>query len=138
MNSLILRKAADVLGPVLLIVSFYLLLRGHYAPGGGFEAGLLTASAFVFHALAYNVASAKRKLRVEPHFLIASGLFLATASGLFQMSQGLPFMTGLWTEITLWPGFSMDLGTPTFFDVGVYLVVWGTTLLIFFNLKEDS
>ncbi len=137
MNSLILRKAADILSPVLLIASLYLLFRGHYAPGGGFEAGLLTASAFVFHALAYDVASAKRKLRAEPHFLMAIGLLLAAGSGLFQMFSGLPFMTGLWFKATLWQGFSVDLGTPELFDIGVYLVVLGTALLIFFNLKED-
>lgn len=137
MNSLILKKAADIINPVLLILSVYLLLAGHQSPGGGFEAGLLTASAFVFHSLAYDVTSARRKLRVEPHFLIAYGLLLAAGSGFFQMFNKLPFMTGVWFDVTLWPGASFYLGTPVIFDLGVYLVVLGTTLLVFFNLKED-
>ena len=134
MNSLILRKAADILTPILLIASFYLLSRGHYAPGGGFEAGLLAASAFVFQALAYDVASARRHLRVEPHFLIGCGLLVAAGSGIFQIFLGLPFMTAFWITV---PFIGIELGTPELFDVGVYLVVLGTTLLIFFNLKEE-
>jgi multicomponent Na+:H+ antiporter subunit B len=137
MTSLIVKKAANILNPVLLVASLYLLLRGHYAPGGGFEAGLLAASAFVFHALAYDVASARRHLKLEPHFLIACGLLLAAGSGIFQMFVDLPFMTGLWFRVNLWHGFAVDLGTPEVFDLGVYCVVLGTTLLIFFNLKED-
>lgn len=137
MNSLILRKAAIIMKPLLLIAAFYLLLCGHQAPGGGFVAGLIAAAAFVFHALAYDVASARRQLRVEPHFLIGAGLLLAGGSGFFQIFKGVPFMTGVWIKKTLWTGMTVELGTPALFDVGVCLVVLGASLLIFFNLKED-
>jgi multicomponent Na+:H+ antiporter subunit B len=123
--------------PLLLIFALYLLLTGHQAPGGGFVAGLVAAAAFVFHALAYDVVSARRQLRVEPHFLIGAGLFLAAGSGFFQIFKGVPFMTSVWIKKTIWTGMTVELGTPTLFDLGVCLVVLGASLLIFFNLKED-
>ncbi len=137
MNSLILRIAVTILKPLLLVFSLLLLLQGHQSPGGGFVGGLLAASAFVFHALAHGTASARKQLRAEPHLLIGSGLLLAAGSGLFQMAGGLPFMTGIWLKAKLFSGWTLEIGTPFLFDVGVYLVVLGTALLIFFNLKEE-
>ena len=47
--SLILRVAARVLVPLLLLFSLFMLLRGHNLPGGGFVGGLVAASAFVLY-----------------------------------------------------------------------------------------
>ena len=49
-----------------------------------------------------------------------------------------PFMEARWVSVPL-PGLSstIKLGTPLVFDVGVYLVVVGITLLMVFTL-EDS
>ena len=100
MNSLILRTAVKILNPILLIVSVIILFQGHHVPGGGFVGGLVAASAFVFHALAYDVPSARRRVRADPHALIGSGLLVAGGSGFFQMFGGAPFMTGLWFKKT--------------------------------------
>jgi multicomponent Na+:H+ antiporter subunit B len=137
MNSLILRTAVSILKPILLVVSVIFLFQGHHVPGGGFVGGLVAASAFVFHALAYDVASARRRVAIDPHMLIGSGILVAGGSGLFQMLAGKPFMTGVWIKKTVWGNLAIEFGTPALFDIGVYLVVLGTTLLIFFNLKED-
>ena len=51
MKTLILRTASDYLLPLLLVFSVFILLRGHYLPGGGFVGGLIAAIAFVLHAL---------------------------------------------------------------------------------------
>ena len=54
MGSLILRKAARYLFPVIMLFSIYLLLRGHNEPGGGFVGGLAAASAFILNQLAFD------------------------------------------------------------------------------------
>lgn len=137
MNSLILRKAAIVMKPLFLITALYLLFCGHQSPGGGFVAGLTASAAFVFHALVYDAESARRNLHVEPHFLIGSGLLVASGSGFAQIFFDKPFMTGVWFKKSLWTGMTVEIGTPAIFDVGVCLVVLGTSLMIFFNLKEN-
>ena len=43
--SMILRQGADFLLPILLLVSIFLLLRGHNVPGGGFVGGLFSGYA---------------------------------------------------------------------------------------------
>jgi len=137
MSSLILQTWLRVLKPVMLLFAVFLLLRGHNEPGGGFIGGLLAAAAFLLHAFAYDVDSAMRALRVPPRRLAAAGLLTALASGCISLLAGRPFMTGLWTDLgPLVPG--LKLGTPLLFDVGVFLLVLGISLMILFRLMEET
>lgn len=136
MKSLILRSATLYMQPILLIFSVFLLVAGHNEPGGGFAGGLVAAAAFALYAIAYTVDEARRLLRVPPRTLIGLGLLLAASSALVSLFQGLPFMTGRWTEVHV-PGLgTVSAGTPLLFDIGVYLVVVGVTALIIFSLAE--
>ena len=137
MNSLILQTATRLLFTLLLLFSIFLLLRGHNEPGGGFIAGLVTSGAFVLHAIAYDVAAARRTLRCEPRQLIGAGLLLALAVGFSPMFSGAPFLTGEWTALSGLDSATMKVGTPVIFDIGVYLVVIGVTLTLIFSLAEE-
>lgn len=135
MTSLILSTATRYLLPLLLLLSLYLLFRGHNAPGGGFVGGLVASAAFALYIFSSGVAAAGQILRVNPRTLMGLGLAVALLSGCLSLFAGKPFMTGLWTDYSL-PGVG-KLGTPLLFDTGVYLVVLGMSLLILFSLAEE-
>jgi multicomponent Na+:H+ antiporter subunit B len=135
MTSLILSTAIRYLMSILLLLSIYLLLRGHYSPGGGFVGGLVAASAFSLYTIANGVEMARRVLRVDPRTLIALGLLFAVLSACVSLVFGYPFMTGIWSE-TLFPVIG-KFGTPLLFDTGIYLVVVGVALMIILTLAED-
>lgn len=137
MNSLILQTATRYLIDLLLLFSIFLLLRGHNEPGGGFVGGLAAAAAFVLYTLAFDVASARKLLRIDPHVLIGAGLLIAIVSGLVGLFFNNAFLTGEWFKWNVLNVFELELGTPLFFDIGVYLVVLGVTLLIVFSLFEE-
>jgi len=120
---------------LLVIFSVFILLRGHNEPGGGFVGGLLIAGAFALYALAYEAKAARRLLRFDPRNIIGLGLVTAAGSGLAAVWHGQPFLTGLWLPYPI--PFLGKLGTVFFFDLGVYLVVLGTTLLVLFTLEEE-
>jgi len=48
----ILRTAADLLFPFLIILGVYIILHGHLTPGGGFQGGAILAAAFFVPILA--------------------------------------------------------------------------------------
>ncbi|MDH5515945.1 MAG: sodium:proton antiporter [Gammaproteobacteria bacterium] len=48
----ILRAAADVLFPLLLMVGLFIIVHGHLTPGGGFQGGVILAAAFFLPLLA--------------------------------------------------------------------------------------
>ena len=136
MNSVILATVSRLLTGLLLVFSVFLLLRGHNLPGGGFSGGLVAASAFVLYAFASGFPAARRMLVFYPRLYMGFGLVVALISGLAANVAGLPFLTGLWDK-TPFPVVG-KLGTPLFFDVGVYFTVLGVTTLIVFSLGEDS
>ncbi len=135
-DSLILRVTGHFLLPLLIMFSLFLLLRGHNEPGGGFIGGLVASAAIALHLFFTDVQSARRLIWVDPRDLLGWGLCIAIASGVLAMFSGLPFLSALWTEMTL-PIFGMlKIGTPLLFDIGVYLVVIGTVLNILLSLAE--
>jgi multicomponent Na+:H+ antiporter subunit B len=135
MNTIILQTASRYLLPLLLLFSVFILLRGHYLPGGGFVGGLIASIAFVLHLFANGLENTKNLLRIHPGFLMPAGLALSFISGFLPMVfTGDPFMTGLWFKEPL-PVIGM-VGTALFFDIGVFLVVVGVTLTILFTISE--
>ncbi len=136
MRSTILQTASNYLLPILLLFSIFLLLRGHYYPGGGFVGGLVAAIAFVLHSLAYGTDSTMKILRYKPLSLIPTGLIIATLSMFAPVLFGLPVMTGLWIEQPI-PVIGM-IGSALFFDLGVYLVVIGVVLTILFTISLET
>jgi len=135
MNSLILSTATRLLLPLLLLFSIFLLLRGHYEPGGGFVGGLTASAAFSLVLFGFGLEEARRVLWASPISWIATGLTLALTAGLIPLLFGKPFLTGVWPNIDI--PIVGNIGTPLLFDIGVYAVVVGVVTLIVFELAED-
>lgn len=137
MKTIILRTASTFLLPLLLLFSVFILLRGHYLPGGGFIGGLIASIAFILYSSANGQENTKTLLRIHPGFLMPVGLSIALLSGLTGIFfKGKEFMTGVWFNDPL-PVIGM-VGTPLFFDIGVYLVVVGVTLTIIMTISETA
>ncbi len=137
MKTIILRTASNYLLPLLLLFSLFILLRGHYLPGGGFVGGLIASIAFVLHAFANGLENTKNLLRIHPGFLMPVGLLVAFLAGISPMFLGgLPFMTGIWFPEPI--SVVGMVGSALFFDIGVYLVVIGISLTIIFTITESA
>ena len=136
MSSLILKTASRYLIPILMVFSFFLLLRGHNEPGGGFVGGLVAASAYALYAIANGVEASQKLLRANPLSFIATGLLIAFLSGVVGFFYNGIFMSGLWLETKL-PVIG-KIGTPLLFDIGVYILVLGISLKIIFSLFEED
>lgn len=135
-NSLILISTVKYIIPLLLIFSFFLLLRGHNEPGGGFIGGLVAASAYALYSIANGVSEAKKVLRFEPIALIGFGLLIALSSQLFPLFFNKIFATGIWLKNSI-PVIG-KIGTPLIFDVGVYILVLGISAKIIFSMAEEE
>lgn len=138
MNSVILMAGSRILVALLLVFSVFMLLRGHNLPGGGFIGGLIGAVGFVIYAIACGTASAREALRLAPETVAAVGLGVALAGGLLAAFDGDAFFTGQW----LFLGASGDdkglpLSSVLVFDIGVYLVVFGSILSLVLALEEE-
>lgn len=130
-RSVILRTAARLLVPLILLFSIFLLLRGHNETGGGFIGGLVAGISFSLYALSYGTESPRQALRTAPPTLMAVGLAVALLTGLLPVVMGGWFLEGLWLKTSIG-----KIGSPVFFDIGVYLLVIGMIVVIVFELGD--
>ena len=137
-DSFILTTVVSGLFFVINIFALYLFFRGHNAPGGGFIAGLCTAISFVMLGFVQGIERLHRLLRVEPVRLAVVGLLLAAATGTLPLVFGDAFLQHYHPYLKNVPLLGdVYIGTPVFFDLGVYLVVVGITLKIVFPLVKS-
>ncbi len=133
-HPVIMATFARLLLPLALLAAAFLFLRGHNLPGGGFIAGLVTAAALIVQYLANGVAWTHARLPWNLHALIGLGLGVATLTGLVSLGFGDPFLTSTFRHLH-WPVVGdFELASAMAFDLGVYLVVVGATLLILIHL----
>jgi len=131
---LMLRVLSRPLLPLALLVSAYLFLRGHNAPGGGFIAGLVTGTAMLLQYVAYGGAWARERLPWNYTNVIAAGLLIATGTGLASWAFGAPFLTSTFGYVT-WPVVGeFELASAMAFDLGIYLAVVGVVMVIISRL----
>jgi multicomponent Na+:H+ antiporter subunit B len=137
MNTIIFRTLAPLIVAIMLVFSVYVCLRGHNEPGGGFIGGLIAASAIAILGTAIGPDAARRALRIDPMGIAGFGVFMAAMSGLLSLFTGSPFMTSIWLYLELGET-TVPLSTPMMFDIGVFLVVFGTIAAIALGLEGDS
>jgi multicomponent K+:H+ antiporter subunit A len=137
-SSTLLALLTRALLPLALMVSLYLFLRGHDAPGGGFVAALVTAVGLVLQYFGSGRRFAQSRLPVDGRVLAASGLLVAAATGAGAWVFDAPFLTS-WHGHVRVPGIGeVVLATAMLFDLGVYLTVVGSTMLILTSLGSGG
>ncbi len=120
----LLYRSAPALYRVLLVLSLWLLLRGHNEPGGGFVAGLVASLATTLLALGKGVDRARLALPFRSALTLAAfGGLLSLVSGLPALVAGRPFLAHLAVTLPIGSGFKLSTFLP--FDIGIYLAVWG-------------
>ncbi|MEM6421742.1 MAG: MnhB domain-containing protein [Pseudomonadota bacterium] len=138
MNSLILTTAARLLVPVLLVVSLWVLWRGHNDPGGGFIGGLIAATAIALYEKSAGLEATRRMLRVEPLAISAIGLGCAVTSAIWGYLAKGAVLAGVWPLLAVTADGKKEglpVGSILLFDTGVYLVVVGGVSAMLFALE---
>lgn len=62
MDHLILRVMTKLLFAPILLFAFYVQFHGDFGPGGGFQAGVIFAVAFILHTFCFGLEETKKAL----------------------------------------------------------------------------
>ena len=124
--------------PIALVVSFYLFMRGHNQPGGGFVAGLVMSVAFILQYMVAGTQWVEAQMSLRPMRWMGFGLFSATLTGIGALFVGYPFLTTHTWHLSLPLLGDIHVASALFFDVGVYAMVVGSTLLMLTALGHQS
>ena len=129
MHPMMMVVVTRVIMPVVLLVGFYIFLRGHNEPGGGFIAGLIVSIAVVMQYMASGFSWASARLKYPYHGVIGAGVLVAGLTGIGSWFVGKPFLTSDFTYVRIPPFYKFELATAALFDLGVFLAVVGAVML---------
>lgn len=124
--------------PVIMAFAIYLFMRGHDLPGGGFAGGVTMAIGFILQYVASGTRWVESHLTVLPLRWIGFGLLMAMATGIGSWIFGYPFLTSYfqYTEIPIVG--KMPTATAMLFDLGVFSLVVGATVLMLIAIAHQS
>ncbi|WP_374730603.1 monovalent cation/H+ antiporter subunit A [Aliirhizobium terrae] len=124
--------------PVIITFAVYIFMRGHDLPGGGFSAGLTMSIAFLLQYLAGGTRWAEDRIRILPLWWMGLGLLAATMTGIGAWFFGYPFLTSHFQYLPIPLIGKVPAATALLFDLGVFLLVVGSTVLILVALAHQS
>ncbi|MFN9476199.1 monovalent cation/H+ antiporter subunit A [Acidovorax sp.] len=124
--------------PFATMVAVYLFMRGHNEPGGGFVAGLVFSVALVLQYMVSGTSWVEAHLPLYPRRWIGTGLLTALATGLGALFWGYPFLTSHTAHLDLPVVGEIHVASALFFDIGVFTLVVGSTLLILTAIAHQS
>lgn len=88
-DRVIVRIGSKILTPFIMVFALYVQFHGDYGPGGGFQAGVILAAAFVLYALVYGLANVLRVLPPSvPYVCGALGVVIFAGTGFVTMALG--------------------------------------------------
>lgn len=129
-EELILRVGAKVLAPFIVAFALYVHFHGDYSPGGGFQAGVILAAAFVLLTLVYGVEAVQRVL--PPRFVqacAALGVLLYGGTGVATMLLGGNYLG--YDVLAHDPEHGQHYGI-LLVEAGVLITVFGVMATIFY------
>ncbi len=133
MERAILRVTTKIFFAPIILYALYVQFHGDYGPGGGFQAGIIFAVAFILHAFCFGLDQTKKALP-QGALIVAMviGLLFYAGTGVATMLLGGKF---LGYDVIV-PGSTHHAGQ----HYGILLVEWGvgvtvasTMLTIFYH-----
>lgn len=129
-HHLVLRVIAKLLIPLILIFALYVQFHGDYGPGGGFQAGVIFAAAFILYGLIFGIENARSVISFNLlRFVSASGLLLYIGVGIAALISGGNFLD--YNVLLADPVHGQHLGILVI-EFGVGMTVAAVMMMIFF------
>lgn len=127
----LMRVVAKLLIPLILLFAFYVQFHGDFGPGGGFQAGVILAVAFILYALIFGVRVARRVIPAAvTRNLLALGVLIYGGTGVVTMLMGGEFLDYNVLASTVHGGQHLGIFVVEF---GVGMTVAGAMITIFYT-----
>jgi multicomponent Na+:H+ antiporter subunit B len=130
----VLRVGSKLILPFMLLFALYVQFHGEYGPGGGFQAGVISAGMMILYALVFGVAKAKLIVPQRlVEFMVPLGVLIYAGTGVLTMLLGQNFLD--YGVLDPSPMHGRERGI-FWVEVGVHVTVASTMLAIFYAFVE--
>ena len=126
----VLRVVGKLLIPYMLLFALYVQFHGDFGPGGGFQAGVITAAAVIFYALIFGLPAARRLVpETVVEAMVALGVLIYLGVGFAGLALGGNYLD--YFVLDRDPVAGQHRGI-FWVEVGVLVTVAGVMLKIFY------
>lgn len=133
-HDLLLRLGVKFLIPFMLLFGLYVQLHGDYGPGGGFQAGVITAGAVIVYALIFGLDAAQRVVpRRVVEMLLPLGALIYAGTGVMGLLHGQNFLD--YSVLAAVSADGRERGI-LLVEAGVLVTVFATMLALFYAFAE--
>ena len=128
-NNPVFRLAAKILFAPIIMFGLYVQFHGDYGPGGGFQAGVIIAAAFILHGLVFGLDAGRRLVSTKVNEVMMSlGVLLYGSVGVVSVLNGGYFLD--YTALTGDVAGGQHIGI-LLVELGVGLTVTSVMLALF-------
>jgi len=132
----VLHVVAKVIIPLVILFALYVQFHGDFGPGGGFQAGVIAAAAFILYALVFGLPKSFAVVSPKILQLMASfGVLLYASVGLYSMSKGGQFLD--YNKLAADPLAGQHYGI-IIIELGVGITVFAVMLSIFYAFDSQA
>ena len=131
----VLRVVAKTIIPLVILFALYVQFHGDFGPGGGFQAGVIAAAAFILYALVFGLPMSFAVIGPKFLRLMASfGVLLYASVGLYSMFKGGEFLD--YNKLAADPVAGQHYGI-IIIELGVGITVFAVMLSIFYAFDSQ-
>jgi multicomponent Na+:H+ antiporter subunit B len=135
-HNLILRVVAKILIPFILLFAIYVQFHGDFGPGGGFQAGVIFAAAFILYSLIFGLKISGSVVSLGVlRALSAMGVLLYAGVGVASIIMGGNFLD--YNVLAHDPTAGQHLGIMLI-ELGVGTTVAAVMIMIFFMFARRN
>jgi multicomponent Na+:H+ antiporter subunit B len=135
-DKIILRTVVKILVPFIFMFGLYVQFHGEYSPGGGFQAGVICAVAYISYGLISGMDELTGILSVFILRLLASiGVLIYATVGIVTMILGGNFLE--YSYLSASPVVGQQIGI-IIIELGVGITVFAVMMLIFYMFAKRS
>ncbi len=130
-DDVVIRVVAKVMIPAVMLFALYVQFHGDYGPGGGFQAGVIFASAFVLNAVVFGLNKGRHVWPAKYNLIgICGGVLIYGFTGVGGMVLGENFLN--FNVLSDDPIAGQHLGI-LLVEFGVGLTVAAVMVMLFFT-----
>lgn len=92
-ENVIIKTICRMLIPFIQLFAIYVIMHGHYSPGGGFQGGVILGASFILLVIAYGLEEARQRISLKALTIYASlGLFIYSGIGALCLLMGANYL----------------------------------------------
>ncbi|MFQ5996404.1 MAG: MnhB domain-containing protein [Dehalococcoidales bacterium] len=137
-QSIIVQIICSLLIPFIQLFALYVIVHGHYGPGGGFQGGVLLSVSIILQRLYLGTEVSYQKFPPKLATVFAAiGMLIFGLAGIVPMVTGGSFLDYGNLPIFWVHGAELRALGILIVEIGIGLAVFGTLVLIFDNLVGE-